>query len=430
VPSDSVSIPPLEEAASGPGSLAACVAESGPRICVFEVSGTIRLTGNLAIQNPYITIAGQTAPAPGIMLRGAALAVRASNVLVQHIAIRAGDDLDGPLLHSRDALKILGTKGPVHDVVIDHCSLSWAIDEVVEVWGAEWDNVTLSNNIFSEPLRDAPDEAGKDQGFGVLIDATKGRISMIGNLFAHTHNRAPRSAAERFVFVNNLVYNSGIIQLNLYNEDGLTTQNSIVGNVFINGRDTSAPMPIKINGDGINGIQSSVLLGTTVFLDDNSAVEGDGDPWSLVLNESDLSVSSLKTVTAPVWPSGLAAMSTAENKVKDYVLTYAGSRPAERNGVDARIVKDVRNGTGRIINCVADDGSTRCAKNAGGWPQLAANTRRLEIPQDPNGDDDGDGYTNVEEWLQDLASQVEGRSVSGDERSPPNPPHLKADAAP
>lgn len=424
-------IPVTNLNATGAGSLRACVNASGPRICVFEVSGTIRLTTNLAISNPYITIAGQTAPAPGIMIRGAGIVVKTSDVLIQHLAVRAGDGLDGPTLLHRDSLKVLGTDGPVRNVVIDHCSLSWAVDEVAEVWGSNWDNVTFSNNIFSEPLREAPEEAGKDQGYGILVDATKGRVSFIGNLFAHIHNRTPRSAAEGFVFVNNLVYNAGIIQLNLYNEGGLATRNAVVGNVFIKGRDTTAPKPILINGDGINGIQSSILSGTTVFLADNWADEGSSDdPWSIVKNDSDLSLSVLKVLEAPIWLTNLTDVLSSQEGVVERVLKNAGAHPAERSGVDARIAADVRNGTGRIINCVADDGSIRCAKNAGGWPKLASNTRRLSLPANPDGDSDGDGYTNAEEWLHAFAAQVEGRAGSAEDPtpvqqpSPPKPPHL------
>ncbi len=411
---------------SGAGSLRDCVEDTGQRICVFEVSGTIRLSDYLTIKAPNVTIAGQTAPSPGIMLRGAGLIVRASDVLVQHIAIRPGDDPDGPDLHSRDAVKILGTKDRVNNVVFDHCSLSWAIDEVVEVWGDGWDNVTLSNNIISEPLRDAPAEAGKDQGYAVLVDATPGRISFIGNLFAHAHNRSPRSAAGQFVFSNNVVYNAGVTQLNLFNKGGVVSSNSIVGNVFLKGGDTTADMPVLLNGNGVSG-ETAIQAGTEVYLSDNVASVAGSDPWSIVRNDSDLSMDALKVSSAPVWLSGYDAMSAEGDAVLDHVMTNAGSRPGERNPVDARVVREVQNGTGQIINCVASDGSSRCSKNAGGWPELGTSTRELAVPADPDGDDDGDGYSNVEEWLQELAAQVEGRAgirAEAPDRAPPKPPVL------
>lgn len=413
---------------SGSGSLRACVSASGPRICVFEVSGTIRLTSYLTVNDPNLTIAGQTAPAPGIMLRGAGLVVRASDVLVQHIAIRPGDDPEGPELHSRDAVKILGTKSRVHNVVLDHCSLSWAIDEVLEVWGEDWDNITISNSIISEPLRHSPAAAGKNQGYGVLVDATPGKISFIGNLIAHAHDRLPRSAAGQFVFVNNVVYNAGVTELNLFNKNGLNSSNSIVGNVFIKGRDTTSDMPILLNGPGPKGIKTAIQRGTEIYLADNAAVVASDDPWSIVRNNSDVSSSSLKVSSAPVWIPGFEAMPTSDNAVREHVLNNAGSRPGDRNSVDARVIDSVRNGTGQIIDCVADDGTSRCKRNAGGWPEQESATRRLSIPANPDGDDDGDGYTNVEKWLHDMAAQVEGHTrIPRDaprDRNPPKPPVL------
>lgn len=91
---------------SGEGSLRACVNASGPRVCIFEVSGTIRMGGDLSIKNPNITIAGQTAPSPGILLRGGALRISTSDVLVQHLRVRPGDDPEGQNPENRDALKV------------------------------------------------------------------------------------------------------------------------------------------------------------------------------------------------------------------------------------------------------------------------------------------------------------------------------------
>lgn len=413
--------------ASGPGSLRACVEASGPRICVFEVSGVIRLTSNLTVSNPNLTIAGQTAPDPGIMIRGATLSIRASDVLVQHIAVRVGDHPDGPSYHARDSLSIIGVNSVVRNVVIDHCSFSWALDETVELWD-QWDNVTISNTIISQGLRDSLKE--KPVGLGMLIGAaTDSSLTMVGNLMAHAHGRNPRSGAAEFVLINNVVYNAGGAEGMLFGENGVVTQNAVVGNVFIAGHNTSgAVKPIRLTGP--SQWDTAINPGSKLYLDDNRDLEQDrtlistSDPWSVVDNQSTLSRAQLEVSEAPVWPSGLRAMPSGETL--EYVLANAGTRPAARNDVDAGVTADVSNGTGRIINCVADDGTARCAKNAGGWPQLASNTRRLTLPEDPNGDDDGDGYSNVEEWLHVMAAQVEGREVAAPaEPSPPKPPRIQ-----
>src|SRR5690349_3821034 len=239
---------------SGTGSLKACIDAPGPRVCVFEVSGTIKLSADLAIRNDYLTIAGQTAPSPGIMLRGAALKVTASNILIQHIRIRVGDDATGPSFDNRDALKIEGTDAkPIRNVVIDHCTLSWAMDETLSVWGPH-DNITLTNNFFTEALNDSkhPDYDGVGtipHGYGVIVGTSPGNsITMTGNLFAHTVERNPLSRASELVFVNNLVYDRGHMDVQLQSDGVISTKNTVLKNVFLRGpsysRDTS---PIYIN---------------------------------------------------------------------------------------------------------------------------------------------------------------------------------------
>jgi len=409
---------------SGTGSLRACVQASGPRICVFEVSGTIQLESDITARNPNLTIAGQTAPAPGIMIRNASLAIETSDVLVQHLAVRAGDDPNGSRLHSRDSLKIIGDS-PIRNIVIDHCSFSWAIDEVIEVWN-DWDDVTLSNNIFSEPLYEAPPAAenGEPQGYGALVDSTNGKITFVGNLFAHADWRNPRSGAADFVFVNNVVYNYGLNVIFLYNMNRLVTDNSIVGNVIIDGPNSKDVLPVRITGN--SPYSDNVGQGTKVYLADNLARAATADPWSIVQNNSSLSRADLEALSAPTWPTGLQALPTANNVVQNHVLSNVGSRPADRDVVDTRIIAEVRNGTGHFVNCVVNDGTSRCASNAGGWPNLANNFRSLNVPNNPNADDDRDGYSNVEEWLHAMAAEVEGGTSSAppDEPVRPMPPAI------
>src|SRR3569832_941484 len=148
--------------ASGTGSLKACASDaSGPRVCVFEVSGTIHITEDMMIRWGNLTIAGQTAPSPGIMIRGGAIRIQASDILIQRVRVRVGDDQVGPSFDNRDALKLEGqdTKWG-KNVVIDHCSFSWSTDEVASIWG-QHDNITFSNDIFSEGLNESfhPDDA-------------------------------------------------------------------------------------------------------------------------------------------------------------------------------------------------------------------------------------------------------------------------------
>jgi pectate lyase len=403
--------------ASGAGSLKACIDGTTARVCVFEVSGTIRLTSDMMIRNSRITIAGQTAPSPGIMIRGAALRIQASDVLIQHLRIRVGDDLNGPDPANRDALKIEGTaEKPVRNIVIDHCSFSWAIDETLSVWGV-YDNITLSNNIFAEPLNESihPTDDGSSiekHGFGVILgsNTTGGRVTMVGNVFAHVVERNPLSRARELVYVNNLVYNRGTMDVDLQSVESRTTRSSIVGNVFLRGasfsRDTK-PIYVRSNGTYMLGSSSRFYQG------DNYAPQS-----ASPLMQYTSSAGSLLTTTRPVWNTGLTARSTANNGVYDYVLRYAGARPTDRDSVDKRIVSSVKNRTGQVINCVSSNGTTRCSKNAGGWPTVAQNTRRLTLPSSPN-TVASNGYTNLENWLNSMDASLGGVIQSTSPTSPP-----------
>lgn len=402
--------------ASGAGSLRACVEASGPRVCVFDVSGVIRTTTDIIVTNPYVTIAGQTAPSPGIMIRGAALHVMTSHVLVQHIRVRAGDASDGPDQNNRDALKI-SSPTPISNIVIDHCSFSWATDENVSLWSS-WDNVTLSNNIISEGLFWQPEENHRS-GYGLLIGPRESRVTVIGNLLAHNRERNPLTRSKQFVFVNNVVYNNRSTALDLQSEHGIVTNNTVIGNVFIRGADTLDDFKsINVRSDDAFGLPSSSKV---YVLDNASADLTAGNDWSVVGNRDGSVASTLKASLPPTWPSGLTRLPTSSNVVLDNVLKYSGARPADRDPVDTRVVKSVRDRTGRVITCVAANGTSYCSKNAGGWPTLAQNTRVLALPANHK-EVTPSGYTRLELWLHELAAKVEGRPAQ-----PPSAPVLASD---
>lgn len=396
--------------ASGTGSLTACVQASGPRVCVFEVSGTIRLPRTVEVWNPYLTIAGQTAPSPGIMVRGAPLVIIASDVLVQHLRFRAGDDPDGPVGDERDSLSIAGPSAgsKVRNIVIDHCSVQWAVDELTNVWG-NWDNVTLTNNMFAEPLNESIHPQGP-HGYGpIFAGEDSGNITVMGNLFAHAEYRNPASRARNFVFVNNVVYNRGNGDISLQSDRAtMPTTNTIIGNVFLKGPNYNWAIPPIFIDDQASDVPWPA--GSTIYASDNVSDEPyKGALSGLIGRFSGSSITSSLRTTASAWHTGLSPLPTAGNAVYDSVLANVGARPADRDSVDKRIVNTVKTRTGQIINCVAADGSTRCAKNAGGWPTLAQNTRALTLPANPNGVA-SNGYTNLENWLHKYSEEVEGRS--------------------
>lgn len=394
---------------TGAGSLKACVDASGPRVCVFEVSGTIRLSDDLTLRNPYITIAGQTAPSPGITLRGAGVLVKTSNVLIQHIRVRPGDDAAGEPPINRDALKIEApSTAPIANIVIDHCTFTWSLDEIASAW-QYWNNISLLNNIFAEPLHQSIHPEG-NHGFGILLGPVNGNATIAGNLLASMQSRMPMTAATRAVIVNNVMYNWGNTAVDLQSR-GDVTQNTVIGNVFLPGPDSgSSNPPIGLRADA-----STLRPGAKVFLADNAAPSPASDQWSLAGSiYGSLRLADFRSSTPLNWPAGMTTLPTSENVVREHVLRYSGARPADRDSADRRIVAQVRNGTGRIINCVSSNGTSRCNRNGGGWPNLAVNRRALTLPANPN-TVNASGYTNLELWLHRMAAEVEGRSTRAPE---------------
>ncbi len=228
---------------SGPGSLReACEAE-GPRIIVFAVDGYISLASDINVNHPYCTIAGQTAPGGGICLRAGGLNVLTHDVVIRHVRFRMGR-LDGsPDSGFRDGFRMHGTP-PRYNVVLDHCSITWAMSRNIITWGGAHD-ITVQWCIIAEPLYDpGPTDRGL-VGMGFLIGDNSEGISVHHTLFAHNYQRNPRlKHGVRADLVNNVVYNW---------QDGAA---SLCGDFK---REPVAAAPVKVNiincwyKAGING---------------------------------------------------------------------------------------------------------------------------------------------------------------------------------
>jgi hypothetical protein len=311
-------------------------------------------------------------------------------VLVQHLRIRPGDGPEGPSPSGRDALQIYGSS--VYNVVVDHVSASWGIDEnsSTSTAGTRHD-ITISNSMISEGLNNSLHEEG-GHSKGLLAGQGTKRISVLRSLFAHNVDRNPYfKGGTSAVFVNNVVYNWGNSKATFFDsfDSSEPDLGSVVGNVYLYGANTpSGAVAIKIYD------QNS---GSRFYVADNrlNRAAPPSNPWSLVTNNEG---SSVVASAPPVWPTGLTALGSGT--VESLVLAYAGARPADRDAVDARLTNGVRTGTGRIIDSPSQ---------VGGWPTLSQNRRPFTLPSNPNSDDDGDGYTNLEEVLHQMAATVEGR---------------------
>jgi len=383
---------------SGAGSLRAALEASGPRIVVFRTGGTITLTSNLKISNPYITVAGQTAPGDGIQIRGAAITVITHDVVIRGLRIRTGDG-PGPSPDNRDAMQVEAQNGEVYNVVIDHCSFSWGIDENVAFYYKDTHDVTLSNSIISEALYNSLHSKGPHgMGFtsGQADGSTYGpkNIAIIGNLFVSNDQRNPRLSLSSAFVANNVVYNRGLKDVDI--GSGVEAQHvTVVGNLFLKGNS------YKGNNKSIF-IRNDAPAGSRIFANDNDCSSYN----SGVCYEYHTSFNPI-TDSPPVWPLGYVAKPSSA--ILDSVLTNAGARPFNPGPVDTRIINNVRNGTGNIIDSQSQ---------VGGWPTLrpgsaAQDTDRDGMPDnwevnhglnsndpnDQNSDRNSDGYTNIEEYI-------------------------------
>ncbi|ETW98278.1 MAG: hypothetical protein ETSY2_43055, partial [Candidatus Entotheonella gemina] len=199
---------------AGPGSLRhALEVETGPRIVVFRVGGTIALTRPIRLREPnsWLTVAGQTAPGDGIQVRnyGLMMSDGAHDIVLRYLRLRPGTADPAKIGGAGiDALTLWGNDGSrVHHVVVDHLSMTWAIDENANHWGWVTD-VTYQWSLFAEGATTHHPEGPHSMGLLVGGDA-RNTVSVHHSVFAHNHNRNPLLRGHRADFRNNLVYNWG-----------------------------------------------------------------------------------------------------------------------------------------------------------------------------------------------------------------------------
>jgi formylglycine-generating enzyme required for sulfatase activity len=401
---------------SGPGSLRAALAAEGPRVVVFEVSGYIDLESGLSISNPYITVAGQTAPWPGIVIRGGyTMGVSTHDVLIQHIGFRTGDSIEGRYMPHRGGIE---AKQGARNIIFDHLSTGWSHQGSMRFTGS---NCTARLCIISEGWYNAGHNEPRHSkglmiGSGHHPDKRADGIAVLGNLIAHNEGRNPQSAkGTTIAMVNNVIYNFAGVGLKAIQRD--VPQPAIIsieGNAFIAGCDTGGDADRPWRGKAawiyLQNPKSSVYFSPDNILPDGKIHE---NPWEhinarRVMGDPDSephpeAVASEPSVSIPGYEVKPA------RKTEQWVLANVGPFPAHRNPIDARTVYETRTRTGRGRDDLAD---------VGGWPPLEENHRELTVPENPNGDDDGDGYTNLEAWLHDFADRVEGRKGAIPEADP------------
>ncbi|MBI1407473.1 MAG: pectate lyase [Caulobacter sp.] len=349
-------------AADGPGSFRAAVETKGPRIVVFEVGGVIDLGGKtLTIREPFLTIAGQTAPSPGVTFINGGLDLATHDVIVQHIRVRPGEA--GFAKKSGNDFDAISTQGISYNVIVDHCTLTWGTDENLSASGPrfvgntpdEWRagtsrNITFSNNIIAESLRYSTHYKIEHSKGSLIHDNITGML-IVGNLYAHNFERNPLlKGGVRGVVVNNLIYNPGqrAIHYNLMAEEWgdhpwQVGQLVAVGNVLRGGMDTAEHIAfLEIGGYG----------DLEYYGKDNIAVDRYGRPLPMFGRYTTSPAKIIQKPAPMLWPEGLKAMPASA--VQQSVLIGAGARPWDRDANDVQLISDVAEGRGRIIDSEDD----------------------------------------------------------------------------
>ncbi len=391
---------------AGPGSLREAVEASGPRTVVFAVSGIIELQSTLAITNGDITIAGQTAPGDGICLKNYSLSIyNVENVIVRYISSRLGVDrrVEGDAVNGRFA----------NNVIIDHCSFSWSVDETV----GNYDNyeMTVQWCIISESLHDSYHSQGP-HGMGAFIGGTG--FSFHHNLLANHYNRTPRLCGARYDSDpelemvdsrNNVIFNW--ITSSCYGGEG--GDYNIMNNYYKPGPATYSSVERRIVAPrDYNGMWGE-------FYVSGNYVEGYPD---VTADNS----KGIDEVPEELWDSVIAdqpfdaAPVTTQTPHEAYleVLKHAGASLPKRDQVDARATEDTRTGIPRYG--ANYPGIINHPSNVGGYPELRSTTPPTDTDKDgmpdewedangldKNDPEDGkiiraDGYSNLEHYLNSL----------------------------
>ncbi|TWI05787.1 pectate lyase [Luteimonas cucumeris] len=367
-------------ATDGPGSFAEAIATPGPRTVVFEVGGVIDLgRKELKITEPNLTIAGQAAPQPGITLIRGGLIVAAHDVVIRHIRIRPGEA--GAAKMAGLDFDAISTVRGARDVIVDHCSLTWATDENLSASSTrfageserEWlqnasRRITFSNNIIAEGLAHSTHGKG-EHSKGSLIHDHVNDIVIVGNLYAHNYERNPLfKGGARGQVLNNLIYNPGqrATQYNLIAEEWIghpysKGQMVLRGNVMRAGPSTEDLAFFMIGGSG----------DIDLYTEDNLLVDRVGRQKIDARGSyttAPVQVNMLRS--PPALPFGVTLLPASQ--VQDAVVANAGARPWDRDDIDRRILADTIEGRGAIIDS---------EQQVGGYPKQQE-TRQAFVAED------------------------------------------------
>lgn len=407
---------------SGQGSLRAAIEASGPRTVVFRVSGTITLESPLTIKNPFITIAGQTAPGDGISIRRHPINIGADHVIIRYLRVRLGDE-------SGEDYDAISGRYCKH-LIVDHVSSSWSVDECVSIYHC--DSITVQWCIISESMYGSNHIKGH-HGFGGIWGSNYGTYHH--NLIASHSSRNPRfaSGCGNTDYRNNVVYNWGY-------QSTYGGEKQQKGNTKFNFTNINMVANYYKPGPATRPGEVSYRIASPSFRSDEdrgmwyiaeNIMEGNKDVSKDNWNggvQTKMAFDKIK-MEEP-WPSMPINQQTAKVAYK-IVLDNAGSILPKRDVIDERILKDAREGNATYEGKsyknnqeVADKskitGIIDTQADVGGWPELKSlpapvDTDHDGMPDawekanklDPKNADDrnkvgADGYTMLEKYLNSI----------------------------
>ena len=442
---------------SGTGSLRWAISQNGSRTIVFDVSGTIHLKSVLNIKGGNLTIAGQTAPGDGICIADYPVSIQANNVILRYLRFRLGNKYVTE--NGADSWDGLGGMDQ-QDIMVDHCSVSWSIDECLSIYGVK--NSTVQWCISSQSLQDAGHSKGA-HGYGGNWGGSG--VTYHHNLMAHHESRVPRLGPryttqldERLDMRNNVLYNWA--GNGCYGGEAMKV--NIVNNYYKPGPGTaqiSAVRQRRIAGIGIRtsqyvktypAYQPTEHIWGKFYVDGNvnskySDVTNDNWTYGIYnqITNSDndnLFTATTKDTIKLSQPIDFVYVTThtATDAYKK-VLAYAGCC-LTRDDVDQLIINDTQNGlathTGSgnhngIIDSQEDNKPVDADANWSAWPTLNSTEAPVDtdgdgMPDnwetanglDPNNAKDGsivgeDGYTNLENYLNSIVAEITEGQLEG-----------------
>ena len=339
---------------SGAGSLADAVSK-GNRLVVFEVGGVIE--GNIKIASSNITIAGQTAPSPGISILRSNVSASGKDIVVSHITVLLGTGAAG----YPDAANISGS-----NIVFDHVGIFWGKDETLSIHGVS--NATLYKCIIGESLQFSGHSDG-EHSKGSLINKNVSKLCIIGTLFGHNAMRNPRVDGGEIFLGNHVVYNWGPgwdhVGAKVKSENDLLTCTHCFNKVVhIGGTNATLVNSVAIQGPDskaehfLAGTHSS---GGQAYVEGNIIIDSTGKPLNVV------DTPKITVLTSPpLWPTGYTPIPTEEAFYQ--TLRTAGSRPGDRDYHYSQFIQTIADGNGDIIDSQDE---------VGGYPKHAATSRPI-----------------------------------------------------